>query len=82
MFSTSSSSLNKPGVKEKGEKENATAASPALRNLPQSNYIGIDSSQIELDLGLSRPTTAAAASDNEEEREAMVVVVDGSSAKR
>jgi hypothetical protein len=81
MFSTTSSSLSKPGVKVKDDKEIVPAASPALRNASQSNYIGIDSSQIELDLGLSRPTTAAAL-DNEEEREAMVVVADANSAKR
>lgn len=80
MFSTTSSSLSKPGVKVKDDKEIVSAASPALRIASQSNYIGIDSSQIELDLGLSRPTTAAL--DNEEEREAMVVVTDANSAKR
>jgi hypothetical protein len=77
MFSTSSSSLSKPVFKSKDE----TAPSPVVRNVPQSSFLGIDSSQIELELGSSRPITAAAL-DNEEEREAMVVVPDANSGKR
>jgi hypothetical protein len=77
MFSTSSSSLSKPVLKAKDE----SAPSPVVRNAPQSSFLGIDSSQIELELGSSRPITAAAL-DNDEDRETMVIVPDTNSGKR